>query len=562
LLSVGAVVGDEFELDLVSEVVELDAAVEVAARAVAAGVVIEVPGAAARFRFVNALMQRYLYRELGARRRTELHRQVAVAMESRAGSGAAAIAEVARHWLEAVDAELESAFAHSILAGDDALEKLAPDQARRWYEAALDLLARFPQRRENDRCDLLIKRGEAERQAGDRRFRTTLLEAAQIARSIGDDDKLVRAALANSRGMQSETGVVDQGRMATLDSALAIVGPKDSSSRARLLAIQAAELMYSEEWERRVRLSDEALAIARRVDDVHALSTVLNLRFVTLLAPGTLSERQANAAEGVIAAERLNNPLVRFYAYHWRTYACIEAGEILAARSWIEREQDVADRFREPTSMWLRRADEANLAIIAGDLDVADHLARTALETGSKSEPDAVVCFAAQQASIAFERGTLGELAPLLDEAVRTNPGVPGFRATLALSLSEAGRLDEAHRLLERAVASGWVETPHDVAWLAVACIYAHVAAGLEDLASARLLYRALEPFSEQVAFPAFGVWGPVGLYLGSLALVLGDPGAAGQHLQQAARVAVRAGAPNWEARAVNKLEQLAEPAR
>ena len=101
----------------------------------------------------------------------------------------------------------------------------------------------------------------------------------------------------------------------------------------------------------------------------HALSAVLNLRFVTLLAPETLAERQANAAEAVAAAERVNDPLVRFYAYHWRAYACIEAGDILAARSWAEREQDIADRFRQPTTLWLRRADEANLAIIAGELD-------------------------------------------------------------------------------------------------------------------------------------------------------------------------------------------------
>ena len=562
LLGVGAVVGDEFDLDLVSDIAELSAGAEAAAQAVEGGVLIEVPGRRARLRFVNALMQRYLYRDLSTRRRTELHRQVAVAMEIRAGSGAAPIAEVARHWLEAVDAELEAAFTHSILAGDDALEKLAPDQARRWYEASLDLLARFPGERESDRCDLLIKRGEAERQAGDRRFRATLLEAAHIARGIGDPDRLVRAALANNRGMQSETGVVDQGRMATLDSALAIVGDEDSPARARLLAIQAAELMYSEEWERRVRLSDEALLIARRLDDVHALSAVLNLRFVTLLAPGTLAERQANAAEGVAAAERLNSPLVRFYAYHWRAYACIEAGDVIAARSWGEREQDIADRFREPTSLWLRRADDANLAIIAGDLDDADALASTALEVGRQSEPDALACFAAQQAAIAFERGTLGELAPVLADAVRKTPGVPGFRATLALALLEAGRPEEAHRMLEQAIASSFPDTPYDVAWLTVACIYAYVAAGLEDSAAAAVLYRVLEPFGEQVAFPAFGVWGPVGLYLGPLALMLGDPAAAEHHLQQAARIAIRAGAPIWETRAVNRLEELAEPAR
>jgi DNA-binding SARP family transcriptional activator len=562
LLGVGAVVGDEFDLDLVSGVAQLPAAAEPAARAVRAGVLIEVPGGPARFRFVNALMQRYLYRALGRRRRTELHREVAVAMESRAGSGAAQTAEVARHWLEAVDAELETAFAHSILAGDDALKKLAPDQARRWYEASLDLLTRFPGQRDSDRCELLIKRGEAERQAGDSRFRATLLEAADVARAIGDDDRLVRAALANTRGMTSETGVVDHGRIAVLDAALASVGDEDDSARARLMAMQAAELMYSDAWERRVRLSDEALAIARRLDDPHALSTVLNMRFVTLLAPGTLSERQSNCVEAVSAAQRLSDPLIRFYAYHWRTYACIEAGDILSARSWAQREQDIADRFRLPTTLWLRRADEANLAIIAGDLDLADALATDALEIGRSSEPDATVCFAAQQAAIAFERGTLGELVALLQEAVRDNPGVPGFRALLALAFSEVARPDEARDLLAGAVDSSFPDAPHDVTWLTVACVYAHVSAGLDDAAAARVLYRALEPFSEQVAFPAFGVWGPVSLYLGSLAVVLGDPAAADRHLQQAARVAIRAGAPIWEARAVNRLGHLTEPAR
>ena len=87
--------------------------------------------------------------------------------------------------------------------------------------------------------------------------------------------------------MQSETGVVDQERIATLDAALRVVGPGDGAARARLLAMQAAELMYSGEWERRVSVSDEALAIARRLDDPDALIAVLNMRFVTLLAPNS-----------------------------------------------------------------------------------------------------------------------------------------------------------------------------------------------------------------------------------------------------------------------------------
>ena len=562
LLEVGAVVGDEFDLDLVSNVSQLRAPGVAASRAVGTGALVEVPGRRGRYRFVHALMRRYVYRRIGSTRRTDLHRAIALSMEARPESGPAPIADVARHWLEAVDTELETAFAHSILAGDDALEKLAPDQARTWYEASLNLLARFSRPRESDRCELLIKRGEAERQAGDRRFRDTLLEASDIARAIGDHSMLVRAALANTRGMQSETGVVDQGRITTLDAALAIVGDEDDSARARLLAMQAAELMYSDEWERRMRLSDEALAIARRLNDPGALSTVLNMRFVTLLAPGTLVERQANCAEASSAAERVSDPLIRFYAYHWRAYACIESGDILAARSWAKREQEIADRFRLPTTLWLRRADEANLAIIAGDLDLADALAIGALEIGRNSEPDAMVCYAAQQAAIAFERGTLGEQVPLLEVAVRDNPGVPGFRALLALALSEARRPEEARKLLRGAVASSLPSAPHDVAWLTVVCALAQVAADLEDSATAAVLSRSLEPFGEQVAFPAFGVWGPVGLYLGSLAVVLGDLAGAEHHLQQAARTAIKAGAPIWEARAAKRLERLIEPAR
>ena len=40
------------------------------------------------------------------------------------------------------------------------------------------------------------------------------------------------------------------------------------------------------------------------------------------------------------------------------------------------------------------------------------------------------------------------------------------------------------------------------------------------------------------------------------------DRAAAEHHLHQAARIAIRAGAPIWETRAVNRLQELAEPAR
>ena len=88
-------------------------------------------------------------------------------------------------------------------------------------------------------------------------------------------------------------------------------------------------------------------------------------------------------------------------------------------------------------------------------------------------------------------------------------------------------------------------------------CIYAHVASELGAVEAAGTLYGLLAPWHSQIAFPAFGVWGPVALYLGSLASTIGELGAAERHLAGAAGFAGRIGAPIWAARAERKLEQL-----
>ncbi len=563
-LRAAAVIGEEFDLDLVAELAELPqgTAADALDLAVRRSVLLEVPSRPGRFRFVHVLMQRYVYRELGSARRIELHRRVAEAMEARAADGRWSNAELARHWAAAGDARVTKARRYAAMAGDDALAKLAPDEARKWYGLALELLDRQPGAGPSELLDLLLRRGEAERHAGDLRFRETLLEAAELAQRIGDDEGLVRAALANTRGMQSQTGIVDDARIATLRTALRIVGERDSPERARLLAMHAAELMYSQEWEGRIDLSDQALAIARRLEDPHALTTVLNMRFVTLLAPDTLQERLANTVEAVAAAERFSQPIARFYAYHWRGYACLEAGDFPAARTWLAHEREFAERFRQPTSLWLARADEANLAIVAGELEAADRLAADALEIGRPGEPDALACFAAQQTSIAFALGRLGELVPMLAETVLGNPGVPGFRATLALAQAEDGRRDEAEAALRRAVDINFSDLPRDVTWLAVMCIYAQVASRLQDVSAASEVYDLLAPWEQQIAFPAFGVWGPVALHLGALALCTGERERARRHLANATDVAERAGAPLWRAWAGELASRLTEIAR
>ena len=227
-LRAAAVLGAEFDFDLLSEVIDDPAAADALDEAVSDAVLIEVPGDPPHFRFSHALMQRYLYRELGAARRMALHGRVALALRRRAQSGRSPAAAVARHLIAAGDSGLPDALTYAARAGDEALEKLAPDEARRWYQVSLELLTRIRASEDARECGLLVKRGEAERQAGDQRFRETLLGAAAIALRIGDESGLVRAALANTRGMQSE----DRGRRSRADRD-AGRGPADRRARGR-----------------------------------------------------------------------------------------------------------------------------------------------------------------------------------------------------------------------------------------------------------------------------------------------------------------------------------------
>ncbi|HVH24430.1 MAG TPA: hypothetical protein VNA11_18435 [Pseudonocardia sp.] len=97
--------------------------------------------------------------------------------------------------------------------------------------------------------------------------------------------------------------------MASLEAALDAVGPADSPARARLLAVLALELFHAPDRGRRLALSDEALAIARRLDDPQTLSHVLVARPFAIGGPDTLAQRLVDTAELLRVAHRLDDPV-------------------------------------------------------------------------------------------------------------------------------------------------------------------------------------------------------------------------------------------------------------
>src|SRR6185436_7294090 len=274
VLSLASVIGRQFDVRLLTAIAEggEDAVLDALEEATRAALVAEVPREANRFGFSHAMIRATLYEELGAARRARLHRKVGEALEALADVDPdTRVDELAYHWLAATQvADAAKAIGYARQAGDRALAALAFEEAAAHYERALAVLQ--PRTRDDEvlRCDLLIATAEARRRAGNPQYRETVGTAVELARRLGDAERLALAAVASARpgGFFANANVVDEAMLALYEEAVAALGTSDSLLRARLLGQLAVELQFTQHpRERGHALAREAVDIARRLGD-------------------------------------------------------------------------------------------------------------------------------------------------------------------------------------------------------------------------------------------------------------------------------------------------------
>jgi tetratricopeptide (TPR) repeat protein len=508
---------------------------------------------ATRFRFAHALVRATLYESLSASRQVTLHRKAAEAIETiHRGSLDDHVPALAYHWAKASApvTDVTKAVDYARWAGDRALAQLAHDEAVRYYHSALDLLAAAGTGADPRRLELLISLGEAQARAGAPGFRETLLEAARLARHRGEADALARAALASARGGLSiggTIGVVDVERVEALEAALAALPTGDSPNRARLLAALGQALLYTFDRERRVRLSQEATEMARRLGDPATLAHVLLERFFTIVAPSTLYERLDNSAELLSLAEVLGDPTMTAQALILHVRNNAEAGNFEEADRHLEAAERLAAELGQPTLRWFVGHSRVIRTLLAGDLVEGERLIRANFELGQATgQTDAHVFFAAHLAQLRFEQGRIGELE---EQIVKTTAVYSPYQAHLALLLCESGRSDEGRIVYERLAGSDFAALPVDNGWSQTTAASALVCAHLGDRRGAEVLHGMLAPYAEQFVFAYGGGWGAVAHYLGLLAGTLERFDEAEAHFAVALATHERFGAPAWLAR-------------
>jgi class 3 adenylate cyclase len=525
VLAVAAVIGRDFDLDLLAMATETpeDKLLEILDAAAAASLVRELTDGPGRYHFTHSLIQYAVYQDLGPTRQAKTHRVVALALEELCGDRPGPrVSELARHWGNTSQAiDIGKAIQYLQQAGDAAFSALAPADALHYYVDAVALTGQLTDSNPMLEIDLAIGLATAQRQTGDPAFRETLLDAARRALALGDTDRLVAASLANDRGWYTASGVVDSEKVELLELALERL-PAVHPDRALVLGTLCAELAFGSTLEHRQALADEALAIVESTGDDAEVVRTLNHLVFPFLVPSLLEQSLAWSADALTRAKRVRDPVLLYFAAMYRATVATRAGDIEEVDRCYAIAGPLVRQLNQPSLNWEYTFHLAKRAQIAGNIDEAEQLATKALHIGTDGgQPDAVTFYGVQLAVVNWQRGTLGDLAPLIEQMIVETPGLPTLKASLAVAYTEDDRPADAHRLLAEFAATGF-DLPPDAAWLNGMTEYAEAAIACGDPDFAEPLLEQLAPWTNQFS-SAGGVTaeGPVSLVLGGLATVL-----------------------------------------
>jgi tetratricopeptide (TPR) repeat protein len=343
---------------------------------------------------------------------------------------------------------------------------------------------------------------------------------------------------------------VDTEKVAVLESAVATYPSGDSPIRARLLANLGQELIFAGDGNRHLDLTEEALAMARRLEDTATLAYVLLARGNAIFSdPPWLDEFLANSAELLALAEELGDAYLKAYAEHHRFSAAFHAGLVEEADRALEATERTAEEAGQPILRWWAAIDRAGRVLAAGRIAEAEALIAEVLELGlATGQPDARQYHATLRFEMLYDSGRLVEDLDRLSQAHRLSQR-PVLGAMLALASSETGHDEEARDLLEPLVPMLPELSMPLGTWFRTVVPAALASARLADPALALPLYDLLLPFADLITGVYIGWSGSASQHLGMLATVLGRFDDAEQHFATAEATHERIGAQVWLAR-------------
>jgi tetratricopeptide (TPR) repeat protein len=540
VLADAAVIGTAFDLDLLSGAtalppVQLTGPIDHALRS---GLLRHhTPGA--RYAFAHEVVQRALRDDLDADRTRGLHRRIAATLAERslAGNTGVTAGEVAYHHLRGADASTaEPAIRWARTAADAARRETA-------FEAAVSLLTRAVEVHDTlvrpfavdggelayaaAGCELRLELAEARDRAGEFTARDQAhREAADQARRLDRTDLLVRAALGYG-GRLPQAPPINPFARGLLEEALERMPDEDSRNRALLLARLAQTRYFDADYDERRAWSDEAVAMARRLDAPVVVAQVLMARCLTLDGPDDHAEQLEVGTEITRIGRQTGDPDLVLQGVR----ACIPSLLVLGRHDEVRRQAEtfveLANEVRHPDHLRIARMWEILWMGLEGRYDEAEVMAeelRRRLVASGHSQSH--VIYFIQTFGLRWLRGDVERCRDFFDQQLDPLyhgwPGLDILRMWLEASDQNFSRAQE---LLPKDTPARYLAhvSPDYMWWLTIVALRLTATASNTDPAWAAALYDALLPYRGHnvvVGYTAF--FGAVDHHLGSLALAMG----------------------------------------
>ncbi len=522
VLTIGSVIGREFGLRVLEKVSDVkgDRLLEALEEAMGARVIAELPRATDQYWFSHALIRETLYEELSTTRRVRLHRQIGEALEETDPEGN--LPQLAYHFGEAAPGgDVDKAVDYAKRAGDKSIAINAWEDAVISFDRAMQSLELNPTPDDVVKFDLLLGLGMALHGAGEPvRAKQTFLRAVEVARALGDADRLGHAAHGFSLGI--ETGQIDQESIDVITEALDALGEVDTGTRARLLARLAQKLQFAGDPDRVLQIDEEALEVARRSGDLLAIVEATSGSFLSRGQRDTPAEMLANADALLRLADETGSIEGRFWGRLQRLSAFNYMGDAAARDIELAELRKVAEECRQPFYLFFPPLIDAMRAMADGHWTEAEALASRALAAGQAPHGLAALGqFGAQMFALRREKGRMAEMEGPTRGYVDQFPLIPAWRAGLAYLYCELGRLDDARVEYgicgePNAILSDW-NWPITIALLCEVCWH------LDDQEGAAKLYGVFLPFENRnvIVGAQANVYGSSSRLLGLVATTL-----------------------------------------
>ncbi len=421
-LQMGAVLGRTFALDLLQASTgfgeeDLIEALEEAEEQ--RQVVSSTSRGLVQYTFSHALIRRTLLETLSPPRRQKAHRAAARVLEGSVEGGESyRVPELAHHLISAgsaADPLTTLRYAH--LAGDQALEKAAFDEALRLYDKAL----RFGRLDDSLHAQLLFRKGTA--LTGLTRWpeaqRSWYMAVDQLERR-GERD-LMAQICGFLAAQHIWTGHLDH-CFAIATRGLEALGDAPTAARSRLLAWAGHALNQKGDSRAGATLTEEAVLIAERLNDSKLLGHVLTHRACQSFY--TMSFRD-QCAGSLRAIELLvESPWDRVEALAIAQLGLASQGELERCRGLGRELRELADRIGHLGGRWMSGRAEAQCDLMeSADFDRFERFAEYDLEVCRQANIRWASESHSWMALSRFWRGDWEEAGEALREAVRLEPG-------------------------------------------------------------------------------------------------------------------------------------------